>query len=213
MLFLKVIINCNHCFAYGINTSSPFICYAGLHLKAKGDTGKLLCSVSYYPYCKPEVLSKPEWMTFVDEDLEGPHIMLCKMQKGTRVADALPVFQHSRCVVAVVINCEDSYHLTPEQLHEITVGDIPFIVVPASEGKKLNDILENSEVGDVLVKIEIESGVDSAVNVQQLQPMMERHPTEHDSQTESPSRQSSYVSGMCSSLNFTYLPNSVTRVN
>lgn len=173
----------------------PFISFnAGLHLKAKGGTGKLLYSVSYYPYCKPEVLSKTGWMIFVNEDVDGPHIMLCEMEKGTQVADALAEFQHSSCAVAVVINCEDSYQLNPGQLHGIT---FPFIVVSASEGKKLNDILNNNEVGDILAKIEIESEVDSSVNVQQLQSTVERHPTELDSQTESRNGQSKDVSGMC----------------
>ena len=167
---------------------------AGLHLKTKGGTGKLLYSVSYYPYCKPEVLSKTGWMIFVNEDVDGPHIMLCEMEKGTQVADALAGFQHSSCAVAVVINCEDSYQLNPEQLHKIT---FPFIVVSASEGKKLNDILNNSEVGDILAKIEIESKVDSSVNVQQLQSTVKRHPIELDSQTESRNGQSKDVSGMC----------------
>lgn len=115
------------------------------------------------------------------------------MEKGMQVADALAEFQNSTCAVAVVINCEDSYQLNPEQLHEIT---FPFIVVSASEGKKLNDILNSNEVGDILAKIEIESKVDISVNVQQLQSRVERRPTELDSQTESRNGQSKDVSGM-----------------
>jgi len=180
---------------HGINAGFPFdFFYVGLHLKAQGGTGKLLHSVSYYPYCKPEVLFKTGWMTFVNEEVDGPHIMLCEMEKGVQVADALAKFQHKSCAVAVIINCEDSYQLNPEQLHEITV---PFIVVPASKGKKLNEILNNNEVGDILAKIEIESEVDSSVNVQLLQSRVERHPTELDSQAESHNGRSKNVSGMC----------------
>lgn len=145
-------------------------------------------SVSYYPYCKPEKLFKTGWKAFVSEDVDGQHIRLYKLKKGTRIANDL---QNSSCVVAVVVNCEDSYELDPEQLHDIT---IPLIVVRASEGKELYDILMNYNVGDILARIEIESGVDIST-VQQPQFWTEKQPSDYQSQMEVPTEQPCSISG------------------
>lgn len=134
-------------------------------------------SVSYCPYCKPEKLFKTGWKAFVNEHVDAPHIRLYKLQKGTRIANAL---QNSCCVVAVVVNCEDSYQLDPEQLHDIT---IPLIVVRASEGKELYDILRKYNVGDIQARIEIESEVDIST-VQQPEFRMEKQPSDYQSRTE-----------------------------
>jgi len=158
-----------------------------------------LRSVSYYPYCKPEKLFKTGWKAFVSEDVDGQHIRLYKLKKGTRIANDL---QNSSCVVAVVVNCEDSYELDPEQLHDIT---IPLIVVPASEGKEIYNILMNYNVGDILARIEIESGVDIST-VQQPQFRTEKQPSDYQSQmevqTEQPCSIPAPLSGSGSSIRY-----------
>lgn len=145
-------------------------------------------SVSYYPYCKQEKLSKTGWKAFVNEDVDAPHIRLYELKKGARIANAL---QNSSCVVAVVANCDDSYELDPEQLHDIT---IPLIVVPASEGKELDNILRNYNVGDILARIEIESEVDIST-VQQPQFRMEKRPSDYQSQMEVQTEQPCSIPG------------------
>ena len=129
----------------------------GIQLKQKGETAPF----ALFPYCPGPMTEGParvEWKIITQEPIVSQHILCHQLKDGDNIPELITKCSSEFTAGLILVNVDDAYVVSRKfQWDGMEGPSFPVCILTAEDGQKLLGMVEQQEMGELLVRVESRS--------------------------------------------------------